>query len=156
MLKTASPRNFLQWLALGGFCHLRNGRSLVNRSGARSKWRQGSSSADCRIEVLDEFSSGGGRWRRRALYPCTAKEIQTGPEGFFAWLSRLAGLEDSALFMLPSPVATVCTDSPSMTGWGGTLGDYFIEGEWPEQAIREGISWTELWLGARPRDTWRD
>ena len=94
-LQTAPPRNFLQWLAIGGFCHLRNWRSFVNSSGAMNKWRQGSSSADCRIEVSDEFSSDAN-WRRRALDPCPAKEIRTGPEGFFAWLSRLAGLEDSA------------------------------------------------------------
>ena len=41
--------------------------------------------------------------------------------------------------MLPSAVVAVCTDPSSMTSWGATLGDQFIEGEWPGQAIRESI-----------------
>ena len=54
-LPTVSFLNFLQWVAPGGFIHLRRGRNVVNKSGRVGDRRGGVRQADCPETVSSEF-----------------------------------------------------------------------------------------------------
>ena len=64
--QTVSLLSFVQWLAPGGICHLRKiGGVKGGCSGVIDRWRQGSRSIDCRVNVSEEHRHDV-RWRRGA------------------------------------------------------------------------------------------
>ena len=58
--------NFNQWIAPGGFCHLRTGWNVVNDSGIMGAWRSGAGRAETQVVVTKELRNDVLR-RRRAL-----------------------------------------------------------------------------------------
>ena len=79
-----------------------------------------------------------------------------GGSGCFAWHPRPKDLKERALSDAPGAVATLYAAASSTLVWGATLGERFIQGEWPPSAVAECINWRELLVLARALAHWSE
>ena len=141
----ASFLNCLQWIAPGGFTHLRAGWDIVSAAGVLDKVRDGVRRADCSAEATDAFRNDVC-WRNRALESGPTKRIHHAPSGGFVWHPRLPDLEDKALSLGRGAARAIFTDASGSREWGATLGGHFLQGRWSNWASREGINWKVPWV----------
>ena len=152
LLPAVSYLNFLRSAIPGGFCHLRSGWDAVNESGVMELRSTGARRASALATVSEDLRNDVA-WRRKMLSTRPVKSLQFGESGGFAWHPRLPSLRQLAMSSGESSVVTVYTDARSLHGWGATLGDHYVEGEWSKLDRREGINWKELWALRRVLET---
>ena len=90
--------NFPQWEVPGGFCRLRTGWNVVNKTGVMELWRKGKKRAEAEARVSDGLRNASSWWRR-TLGARPAKKLRFCSDGGFAWRPRLPRLRDRALDM---------------------------------------------------------
>ena len=112
LLATVSYLTFLQWVAPGGFRHLRSGWNAVNESGAMDLRRPGARRA-APDAVISEDLRNDMAWWWEMLRARPVKRLQFGGRGGFAWRPRLPNLRELALSSGECAVAAVYTDASS-------------------------------------------
>ena len=130
LLATASYLIFLQWVAPGGFRHLRSGWNAVNVSGVMDLRRPGARRAAADAAISEDLRNDMAWWWEM-LRARPVKRLQFGGRGGFAWRPRLPNLRELALSSGECAVAAVYTDASSLHGWGASLGGHYIRGQWP-------------------------
>ena len=92
-LSSVSFPNFLQWVAPGGFCHLRSGWDAVNATGAKGVWRAGEGRAESQAVVSEALRNNTlGGWKMLSARP--PKKVHYGRDGGFAPHPRLPRLRE--------------------------------------------------------------